>query len=53
MDMGYGRGQHVRVNISNIIFYVKHTKNFKDMSMQTFFPRAGGDAIVSTDIINY
>ena len=36
MDMGYGRGQHVRVNILNIMFYVKHTKNFVDMSMQIF-----------------
>ena len=31
MDMGYGRGQHVRVNMLNIIFYVKHTINLIDM----------------------
>ena len=53
MDMGYGGGQHVHVNILNIIFYVKHTKKiFVDMSMQIFCPKAVGDAIVSTDIIN-
>ena len=42
MDMGYGRGQHVRVNMLNIIFYVKHTINLIDMSMQIFCPKAGG-----------
>ena len=26
--------------------------NFIDMSMQIFCPKAGGDAIISTDIIN-
>ena len=52
MDMGYDRGQLVRVNILNIIFYVKHTIHSIDMSMQIFCLKAGGDAIVSTDIIN-
>ena len=52
MDMGYGRGQHVRVNMLNIIFYVKHTINSIDMSIQICCPKAGGDEIVSTDIIN-
>ena len=52
MNMGYGRGQHVRVNILNIIFYVKHTKKFIEMSMQIFCPKAGVDAIGLTDIIN-
>ena len=41
MDMGYGRGQHARVNILNIIFYVKHTINFIEMLMQICCPKAG------------
>ena len=54
MDMGYVRGQHVRVNILNIIFYVKHTINFTDMLMQIFCPKASGgsNCLSITDIIN-
>ena len=52
MDMGYGRGPHVRVHLLNMIFYVKHTINFIDMSMQIICPKAAGFKIVSTDIIN-